>query len=301
MVGSGHYDQGVTRRNRWFSAGRGPGDPWFRIGTLDVNTTMLVVLLSVAAFVVFAVEPYDKPVMYALALDPQSVLHGQVWRLLTWPLSYPSLGLFDVVAVFFFWYFGNDLETNDLSRDRMLRFVVGVVVVLGLLSVVLSVLLPISGFLTGLGSAEIMVLLAWIAEHPERRFLFNVPAWLFGVIIVGIQVLQFVGYREWSLLLNLLLGIVLCALVARSVGLLSEYSWLPQLRRPIGRQRAARPRRQRKGSVDTVVAGPWDRPVSSDQARMDRLLDKIHASGSDSLSDAERRELLELRDRLRRG
>ena len=50
--------------------------------------------------------------------------------------------------------------------------------------------------------------------------------------------------------------------------------------------------------------GPWQppepAPVSRDQAELDALLDKISASGMDSLTDHEREQLLVLRDRLRR-
>lgn len=260
---------------------------------------MLVVLLSVVAFVVYAVEPYDKPIMRALLLDPQQVLQGQFWRLITWPFSYPvGFGFWDVATVFFFWYFGNDLETNDLGRSRFLKFLIGVTLALGLLSVVLSVLLPFSGFLAGLGGIEIIVLLAWIAEHPHRRFMFNIPAWLFGVVIVAVDVLQMLGVRAWFELINLVVGIVLCSVVARSVGLLTAYSFIPHLG-GTGKSRGRRQARRTASSGPTVVVGPWGPPPSKHQARMDALLDKIHESGTDSLSDAERRELLELRDRLR--
>ncbi|CUR56654.1 conserved membrane hypothetical protein [metagenome] len=290
----------MSRRFRAAPGGRGPTDPWFRLGSLDVNTTMLVVLLSVAAFVVFAVEPVTKPIMWSLVLDPEAVLRGQLWRVVTWPVAYPSISFWSVLTLFFFWYFGNDLEVNDLGRSRMLRFLIGVTLVLGLLNVALAALLPITGLLFGLDEVQIIVLLAWIAEHPHRRFMFNVPAWMFGVVIVGIQVLSLLGYRMWFELLNLLLGIVLCSLVARSVGLLTAYSWVPSAtRRTSRRQGRGRQSGRATSSGPTVVVGPWGPPPSKHQARMDALLDKIHESGTESLSDAERRELLELRDRLR--
>ncbi len=293
----------MSRRFRAAPGGRGPNDPWFRLGSLDVNTTMLVVLLSVAAFVVFAVEPVTKPIMWSLVLDPEAVLRGQVWRVVTWPFAYPSISFWSVLTLFFFWYFGNDLEVNDLGRGRMLRFLIAVTLVLGLLNVALAALLPITGLLFGIDEVQIIVLLAWIAEHPQRRFLFNVPAWVFGVVIVGIQVLSLLGYRMWFELLNLLLGIVLCSLVARSVGLLTAYSWLPSAPRRRSRRGGGRQSGRQSGRATSsgprVVVGPWEPQPSKHQARMDALLDKIHESGTESLSDAERRELLELRDILR--
>jgi hypothetical protein len=123
-------------------------------------------------------------------------------------------------------------------------------------------------------------------------------------VIVGLYVLGYVGNREWLLLLNFALGLVLTALVAKSLGLLSEVRQVPRLRGPA---RARKPKRSRgapKGGPNTVVAGPWQprevSPVSRDQAALDALLDKISAGGMDSLTEHEREQLMVLRDRLRR-
>ena len=94
------------------------------------------------------------------------------------------------------------------------------------------------------------------------------------------------------------------ALVARAVGLLSERSWIPSVPTPKLRRRSRRKRRGAAAEGPTVVQGPWNPaptpPVSPDQAALDALLVKIHASGMDSLTDHEREQLLILRDRLRR-
>lgn len=286
-------------------AGKGPHDPWFHIGTLEVTTAMAVVLLSVVSFVVFAVEPITKPVMNGLVLDPTLVLEGQVWRVVTWPFAYPSIDFWDVVTVFFFWYFGQDIEKNLLGRVRFLKMICWMTLGLGALMVAMYAVLPFGANLSRLGPLELMVLLAWIAEWPTRRFLFNVPAWLFGLVIVGISVLQYVGYRQWVLLLHFLLGIVICALIARHYGMLAEHHWVPDL----VKRRTPKAKRQRKHfdpSRPTVVSGPWDASltpeprVTPDEARMNALLDKIHAHGQDSLSAKEKAELLELRERMRR-
>jgi len=295
----------VARRFRLNPAGSGPQDPWFRIGTLDVGTTVLVVILVVASFVVFAVEPLDKPIMNALAMKPAAVLQGQVWRVATWPFACLGISLWSALTVFFFWYFGRDLESNLLGRSRFLWLFAGFTLSLGLLGVALHAALQLDGWLHGLDQVQLMVLLAWVAEWPHRRFLFNIPAWVFGVVIVGIQVLQLVGYRMWFSLLDLVLGIVLCTFVARAVGMLAEYTWIPHLHWRRRTKRERRARRAHPAGRGDVVAGPWQKRVveprvSKDQARIDALLDKISATGSDSLSEAEHRELRELSERLRR-
>ena len=71
-----------------------------------------------------------------------------------------------------------------------------------------------------------------------------------------------------------------------------------------GRRPKKAKRNKRTTGEGTVVAGPWNPtptpPVSRDQAELDALLDKISATGMDSLTDQERQHLLVLRDRLRR-
>lgn len=271
---------------------------------------MFVVLLTVAAWIVFAVEPIDKPIMQLLGLDPAKALEGQLWRLVSWPFSYPydlggfglgGISIWSVLNLFFFWYFGQDIEANLLGRSRFLRMIVWMTLALGVLLVMMDAAIPaFSGVLAGLGSLELMIVLAWIAEWPDRRFLFNIPAWLFGLVIVGLNVLSLMGARQWWLLLHFLLGIVVCAVIARHYGMLAERHAIPHLHLPHRQPRVRKPKRTFDSSRPTVVTGPWEPQVSRDEARMNALLDKIHAEGQAALTDKERAELLELRDRLRR-
>ena len=282
--------------------GRGSDDGWFRLGSVDVTTTVLVVVMAIVSFVVWAVEPPGKPIQSALLLNPDSFLHGQVWRVFTWPIAYPNgMGIFDIIAVAIFWYFGTEIE-GLLGKKRMAWFLGLVTVGLGLLWVAVAEIGFRFGLLFSLNQLELMVLLVFIAEYPRRRFFFNIPGWVIGVVIVGISVLGYIGTRDWLLLVNLLLGLALTAIIARSLGLMAELTWVPNL---AIRRKPKKPKRSRRGGGEgTVVTGPWQPtptpPVSRDQAELDALLDKIHESGMDSLTDQEREQLLVLRDRLRR-
>jgi hypothetical protein len=292
--------------------GRGSGDGWFRLGSIEVTTSVLVVVLSVASVIEWAVEGQAGPVQSALSLTPPDVVHGQVWQLLTWPIAYPfGIGLFGIIAVALFWYFGTEIESL-LGKRRMAWFVGLVTVGLGLLWVGFVQLTSISNGvdkgafqLDGINQLELMVLLVFIAEYPHRRFFFNIPGWVIAVVIIAVYVLGYVGARQWLYLLDFVLGLVLTAVVARSLGLMSEIRQVPRIRVP---HRRRTPKRQRRSSGPsagpTVVQGPWQPaeppPVSRDQAALDELLDKISASGMDSLTDHERDQLMVLRDRLRR-
>jgi hypothetical protein len=291
--------------------GRGSEDGWFHIGGLQITTVLLVVLTSVVCLFEWAFEGNAGPVQSALALDPYWVVRGQVWRLLTWPIAYPfGMSLFGILALALFWYFGREIE--ELLRKRRMAWFLGLLTVgLGLLWVAFVQLTPISNgitthafLLSGISQIELMVLLVFIGEYPHRRFFFNIPGWVIAAVFIGITVLGFVGNRQCLLLLNFLVGLVYAAILAKSMGLLSELTWVPSL---AIRRKQKKPKKSRgapKGGSGTVVTGPWQPreapPVTRDQAALDALLDKISASGMDSLTDHEREQLMVLRDRLRR-
>ncbi|MGC3956091.1 MAG: hypothetical protein QM804_17925 [Propionicimonas sp.] len=90
----------------FFAARNNASDPWFRVGRLEVGTVMLVVAAVVFSWLAYALCPAFSDL---LAYYPQQVVEGQVWRLVTWPLS-NAPGLWGVLSLFFFWYFGTDLE-----------------------------------------------------------------------------------------------------------------------------------------------------------------------------------------------
>jgi hypothetical protein len=282
--------------------GRGSDDGWFRLGSIEVTTTVLVVVLVIASVVEWAFEGSYGPLQSHILLDPDSVMSGQVWRVLTWPIAYPGgIGIFDVLTIFIFWYFGTEIESL-LGKKKMAWFVGLVTVGLGLLWVAVVELSTTYGTLSAVNQLELMVLLVFIAEDPHRRFFFNIPGWVIGVIIIGISMLSYVGNREWLLLLNFALGLVLTAFIARSLGLMGEWRRVPHVN--LRRQGRSKRQKRRSSSGPTVVQGPWQPsetpPVSRDQAALDALLDKISASGMDSLTDGEREQLMILRDRLRR-
>ena len=299
-----------------FPGRRGPSDPWFRIGTLDVTTTMLVVLLCVVSIFVWAAEGTERTITRRLFLWPDEVLDGEIWRVVTWPLvNEPDLWL--VISLALFWYFGSEIE-RLLGRNRFGVFLLLITVIPGIVGALID--LP----QLGIRPVEMAVFLLFVVEYPYIRFFFGIPAWVMGAVILGIEVLQLLGERNERGILFLLVTLAVAALTARTMGLLSNLPWVPAL--PIGGNwssgpRRSKPSRGRGGRASRggdVVAGPWTTsrggptgsaplpqpPVSSadmarDQAELDSLLDKISESGMDGLSADEKRRLNELSKRMR--
>jgi membrane associated rhomboid family serine protease len=267
---------------------------------------MLVVLLSILSLVVFAFEPVDKPIQLALAMVSEDVANGQIWRLATWPFANLYVDFWVVVNIFFFWYFGSEIE-RAIGRVRMAVLFFGTAALTGLVGTLIDLLMLGTfrgGGLAGLGSIGLLMALVFIAEYPHIRFFFGIPGWLIGAVLVGVQIIQLLGYRFLVDLYTFLCSLVIVAVMARSVGLFTEHRWVPAIPARRHPSRGGRKRRRQAASGPTLVQGPWQPPstppVSPDQAALDALLDKISASGMESLSNGEREQLMVLRERLRR-
>ncbi len=284
---------------------RDASDPWFRIGTLDITTTVLVVIACVASLFVWAAS---ETVHQYLWLIPADVRSGELWRLVTWPLANVP-DLWTVITIAIFWYFGRQVE-GMLGRNRF-----------GVMLLLLAVIPGIIGTLldtpqAGLAPIELAVFLVYIAEYPFVRFFFNIPAWVIGAVVLGIQVLQYIGNRDRNSILLLFVTIAVAALTARAMGLAQSLPWIPKI--PIPSASSRRRRKAGRGGRGDVISGPWAAPTRSepyrgsslpqpprpaedprDQAELDHLLDKISANGMDGLSAEEKRRLNELSKRLR--
>jgi membrane associated rhomboid family serine protease len=289
------------------------GDPWFRIGQLEVTTTVLVVLLCVASMFVWAA---DREIILDLVLFPDLVREGEVWRVVTWPLANEP-DIWTVLAIAIFWYFGREIE-GLLGRVKFAVFLLVITVVPGLVATALD-LEPTLRLIAGIRPIEFAVFLVFIAEYPFARFFFGIPAWAIGAIFLGIEVLRSLGWRDSDGIVLLFVGLATAAITARSMGLLSSLPWVPAI--PIGRGSSGRrhhgrsPKRRRGGGE--VVAGPWPSSragpsrssrlpqpppppaYNADQAELDALLDKISEKGMDGLTSDEKKRLNELSKRMR--
>lgn len=263
-------------------------EPWFRIGRLEVTTVVLVVLVAVG----FGLAWVARPSLPATLLyTPEAVAAGEIWRLVTWPFA-NILDLWTVITLALFWYFGTEIE-RLIGHARMVWLLLGMWASLTAAYTVVALILGGGGGLAGLGTIEFLLLLLWIAEYPSRPFFFSIPAWVVGAVLVGVQILGLLAARDISGLLSLVFSFVLVAIVARSVGLLGEYAWIPG-RVVRGRPVTARAPRMSRSSTRQASRH------ASDRERLDALLDQINAGGLNSLTESQRRELMKLRDRLRR-
>ena len=154
------------------------------------------------------------------------------------------------------------------------------------------------------------------AENPNAPFFFGIPAWILAAVFVGIDVLRIVGDRLWGTLVMMLAIDPAGVRAGAAVGFRRAADVHPQSRRrPASRTRpgAVRPlagptsRKSERRRSAQVVEGPWSAPLppqstadaAAAQVELDALLDKISATGLDSLTTDEKRRLNELSKRLR--
>lgn len=282
-------------------------DGWTRVGNLDITTTAFLVVAGVASMFLWAIS---KAAVLKLAFHPSLVRDGEIWRLATWPLANPPTQIWVVITLAFFWFIGHAVE-DLVGRNRYLKLILAVTI----LPATFVTLLPGLSFPTvpeiGLGLLASVMFVIFAAQYPEQPFFFGIPAWVLALVYVGIDVLRLTGDRLWGTLLLTLSAIALGLVVVRQWGFADRLEFIPrfgQQRKPSQRHKSrTKGSRSRSKDTDTVVEGPWAAPprpptgpdLANAQRELDALLDKISATGLDSLSADEKRKLNELSKRLR--
>ncbi|MEZ5231835.1 MAG: DUF6576 domain-containing protein [Acidimicrobiales bacterium] len=296
---------------RFFSSPgfRDRDDGWFRVGTVEVTTTMLLVGLGVFGILLRALSPSTSN---QLLFSSPLVRRGEVWRIVSWPAGLFGNAVFwSALSLFFLHVIGSQLE-RVVGRNRFLTFIALVVVVPALVCTVFNVAAG------GMRYVSLPCFVGLALVYPNARSFFNIPLWVLAALFVAIDVLQLLGDRLTDQILFLFIGLGVGLLALRSFGVLEDVKWLPKLAMPrrgggrSGPQSGSRrgPSRGRSGGkrkLKAVPNPPADafRPPAPKpgeglrQAELDMLLDKIAASGIESLTPEERRRLDEASRRLR--
>jgi membrane associated rhomboid family serine protease len=288
-----------------------PDEPWFRIGTVDVNTTILICGLSIISMFVWAASSDAVNALMIVDHNASLLLYGhdvrwvQPWRLLTWPLANEA-SLATVLDIVMMFIFGREVE-RSLGRRRFLWFLAALVVIPGLVA------LGLGATFGGLFMLTTGLFVAFVATYPTAIGFFGIPLWVFGAVFIGIDILQTIGQRDGAWLILILVVCALGLLGARAFGL-SHLEWIPRIPLPASISgeptsrgpRPGRPTRRGRGrkgpATVTPIRPPSATPTSAEllrQAEIDVLLDKINEHGIASLTPEERRRLDEHSRRMR--
>jgi membrane associated rhomboid family serine protease len=223
----------------------------------------------------------DGPFIQWLQFSSPAVLHGQVWRLLSYGLVNPPSLQFVIDMLMFVW-FGREVE-RAFGRRTFLAFYVCIYLVSPLLFTLIGLWLPVT-LMGETGAFALFV--AFATLYPEALLMFNILAKWAALVLVGIFSLMALAYHDWSALLSLWATTGFAwAFVRHRQGHLA----LPDLRF------------WRRGPQLRVLPDlpPAERPEKeASRAEMDRLLDKIAQSGLASLTPGERARLARARENM---
>src|SRR5262249_12195447 len=135
-----------------------------------------------------------------LILNVDKVLHGQVWRLLTYAFLHDTGSVYHILFnMLFFWWFGSDMEGLYGPRE-FLAFYLSAAVAGGVLYTLTEVATGGHHAALGASGAVTGVLVLCAIHYPTRiiyvMFLLPVPIWIFVVFSVGMDAFRLLGHMQ---------------------------------------------------------------------------------------------------------
>jgi membrane associated rhomboid family serine protease len=234
-------------------------------------------------------------------LNADSVLHGQVWRLLTYAFLHDPNSLLHIVFnMLFLWWFGTELEDHYGPREFLGIYLISALT--GGLAFFAAHFAEMEGLrCIGASGAVTGIMVLYAFHYPTRLillfFLIPVPVWLLVILNVGWDAWTFlhqpVGMRTTAVTVHL--GGALFAFVyyKRHWRLLSIWSSLRSWQQQLFRPRLRVYREEHHREPVHVAAPPHSADVDEQlEAKLDEILQKVARSGQDSLSDSERQILM---------
>jgi membrane associated rhomboid family serine protease len=261
-----------------------------------------LIALNVVAFVLEFVGrgPRQESLFLNLfILDPTEVMHGQVWRLLSYAFLHdPSTWTHIVFNMLFLWWFGNDIEQLYGTKEFVLFYLVAALLG-GVFYTGWAVLTDKSNPCLGASGAVTAVMVMYALHYPTRIiylfFILPVPVWLFVVFLVAMDSFVFLSQLKSQTAVVVHLSGAAFAFVYYKSQLRMSTLW-PDLKG--WRSQRARPRLRvlqpdDEGAEPVAVAAPPGQAVDEQlEAKVDAVLEKVARHGQASLTTTEREILL---------
>ncbi len=148
------------------------------------RSVMMLLALTLVMSLAAAVDPNSAWYGH-LALVPDMVLRGEVWRLVTWPWIEVGPWSLALTLVSIYW-FGGDLADRWGDR-RLARYLATVLLTAGVGTTLFAVVLPATGRLDHLGGVALAdaLVIAWALQFPTRQIR------LYGLLAVGGELLAY--------------------------------------------------------------------------------------------------------------
>jgi len=258
-----------------------------------------LILINVVCFVLQFLTPHTAGVTGWFELDTAKVLHGQVWRLLTYAFLHDTGSIMHILFnMLFLWWFGTDVE--DMYGPREFLAVYLLAAILGGAGYVIGNLLgyPEANIPCIGASGAVMAVLVLCALHFPNRiiymfFFLPVPIWVFVIFEVAQDAFGLLSGRDNGTAVTVHLTGAAFAFVyyKRHWRLLS---FLPSLKRPRIRRRPPlrvyREEENDEAEAVSVMSPPVSRELVDEhlEAKLDAVLEKVARHGQESLTSSER-------------
>lgn len=159
--------------------------------------------------VLFVVSMFDRSglLLQTLAMDPQSVLHGQIWRLATYVLIPTGGDFFIILTLIFYYWLGESLERLWGSTKFTVYYVSGML--LSALAAILVYLIDgINYPLYGALYVNAALFMAYALTNPDAvvYVFFVIPIKMKWMAIIegalyAVQVLRYASFGLWGMAL----------------------------------------------------------------------------------------------------
>jgi membrane associated rhomboid family serine protease len=252
--------------------------------------------------------PADSPVAEFLLVRADGVLHGEIWRLLTY--SFLHAGLLHIFFnMLLLWWFGNEIEDLLGPREFLTFYLLSAV--LGGAVYVLTTLHDPSMKCVGASGAVTAIMVLFACHYPRRTvllfFVIPVPVWALVVFAVVMDLFGFLRNNRENIAVQVHLAGAAFALAYYKFQFRLT-GWLPAWQRWKRRQQPARLRvyhpEEEPGPSPVAVPVPSNATTSFEEeqleAKMDAVLEKISRVGKENLTDSERQVLLRASEIYRR-
>lgn len=272
-----------------------------------------LILINIVAFVLQLVTRGSAFDLTELAvLDPDAVLHGQVWRLLSYAFLHDPRSLMHILfnMLFLFW-FGIDVEEIYGHAEFLAIYLLSALLggICFFVAQVMHVGQP--GVCLGASGAVTTVMVLCAMHFPHRIillfFILPVPIWLLVVFQVARDLFSFLGGGDTTTAVTVHLtgaafGFVYHRLHLRMTGHMpSLRGWWKRRSRPSLRIHREPPEEARRPRPTAPVAATRSAEVDEQlEAQLDAVLEKMAQHGQESLTDTERQILFRASEVYRR-
>jgi len=260
----------------------------FRFGSAMSPMVKKLIIATAAVFVLQLIlgskdKQYDILVSFFSLIPIKAVYEFQIWRFITYAFLHspyhPFHILFNMLGLYFF---GPDIERNFGSGKHFLFFYLAAALVGGICQAALAFI--VGGVVIGIpiigASAAVMAVIIAAALYTPNRmvilFIFPMKLKYLAILFVGVDILNVL--QDWRFGGGTVAR--LAHLGGAAFGFLYIRFLLPRIRVML--------RARRQSSLFSQ-----EKQARDNREEMDRILTKIHNSGMASLTEKERRFLME--------